>query len=294
MTNSEAAEIHGAFAGIRRRLATSRNARRVPVVAAFVILGVVLAIAVFGTSLSPHDPTVSLTVPNRQPGGSFPLGTDSLGRDVLSRIMAGTRYTVALAFGATLFALLIGIVLGSVAGYFGGWIDIVVSRVIEMFLTVPHLIFAILLVAFLGNAWWVVIVVLGLTMWPATARLARSEALRLRDREFVEASRIAGVGTAGVIARHVLPNGLGPVIANASLQVAEAVLLSAGLSFIGLGDPSAISWGKMIQEAQGAFQTAWWAVVYPGLALTILLLSLHTIGDWVGRVLGKEDEGVIA
>ncbi|SFE05658.1 peptide/nickel transport system permease protein [Actinacidiphila alni] len=276
------------------RAAGRRPSVRTTVVAvACAVMFLALVLAALHSAITPDDPTKSLAAPNSSPSAAHPFGTDSLGRDVLSRIMAGTRYTMVLAVGSTAVSLVVGTVLGLLAGYFVGWTDTAVSRLVEMFLTIPHLFLAILLVAFLGNQWWVVVVVLGLTMWPVTARLARAEALRLRGREFVEASRIAGVGGLRVIVRHVAPNGLGPVVANASMQMAEAVLLSAGLSYIGLGDPSQISWGGMIQEAQGSFQTAPWAIVCPGAALTVLLLSLHTLGDVAVRVLGGGNEADI-
>lgn len=249
------------------------------------ILLAVLVAAAFGPAIAPHDPYALLLSPNQSPSSAAWFGTDGLGRDVLSRLIAGTRYTVGVALGATTIAVLFGVLVGALAGYFGGWIDVVLSRITEMFLTVPSLFFAILLVAFIGTQWWVVAIVLGATMWPATARLTRAEVLALRDRAFVEAARIAGVGAPRVIVQHVLPNGIAPVIANASLQMAEAVLLTAGLSFIGIGDPSAISWGKMIQEGQATFPTTWWLILMPALALVLLLFSLHTFADSLTKLL---------
>lgn len=268
-----------------------RQARTAGALLAVAVLAVAIVVAIGERSLTPFDPDASLFTPNTAPNVENLLGTDRLGRDLFSRIVAGTRYTMALAFGATLLALLLGVALGAAAGYLGGVVDVVVSRVIEMFLTIPSLIFAILLVAFLGNEWWVVTVVLAVTMWPVTARLTRAEVLALRGRAFVEAAEVASVPGVSIVWHHVLPNGLAPVVANASLQMAEAVLLSAGLSYLGLADPTAISWGKMIQEGQASFQTAWWQVVFPGLALTVVLLALHAVADVLSSLLkGGDDE----
>jgi peptide/nickel transport system permease protein len=277
--------------GKRALVRLPRSIRTPGAIAAIVVLLVVLVCALFGDAIAPYPPTTSLFSPNVAPNAANLLGTDGLGRDLLSRIIAGTSYTMGLAVGATALALIVGVLLGALAGFFGGWVDAIVSRIVEMFLTIPSLFFAILLVAFLGSQWWVVTIVLGATMWPITARLTRSEVLALRGRSFVEAAQTAGVPGGLVVWRHVLPNGIAPVVANASLQMAEAVLLSAGLSFIGLGDPSAISWGKMIQEGQSTFQTAWWQVIFPGLALSIVLLALHVLADSIGEHLrGGDDE----
>ncbi|MBF9235675.1 ABC transporter permease [Microvirga alba] len=245
--------------------------------------------ALFGESLAPHSAHALLAASDLPPDSEFYFGTDHLGRDVFSRVLEGTRYTILLALGATLLSLVTGTIVGAIAGYFGGAVDLVVSRLIEVFLTIPRLFLVILLAAFLGSHTWVIVLVIGGTMWPINARLMRAQALTLRERAFVKAAELAGVSRWRILFRHIIPNGLSPVLAKASLQIAEAILLEAGLSFLGLGDPSRISWGKMMQEGQAGFPDAWWPEVFPGLALALLLIAIHLVGDSIRTGLAISD-----
>ena len=271
-------------------------ARNIPVInwIGCAIVAVFIALAILGDAVAPYDPHALLTAPDSPPTADYPFGVDHLGRDILSRVISGARYTILLALGATALSLSLGFLIGGVAGYFGGMVDIILSRCIEIFLTIPRLFLVILLAAFLGSNIWVTIFVIGGTMWPINARLTRAQALTLRERAFVKAAETAGLPRWRILLTHIAPNASGPLVANSSLQIAEAVLLEAGLSFLGLGDPSRISWGKMIQEGQAGFPDAWCAEIFPGLALALLLLSIHLLGDALRRRLAVADEAVEA
>ncbi|MBL0928598.1 MAG: ABC transporter permease [Alphaproteobacteria bacterium] len=247
------------------------------------------ALTLFGDTLAPHSAHELLSASDMPPDAEFFFGTDHLGRDVFSRVLEGTRYTVLLALAATLISPVTGTIVGAVAGYFGGMIDLVTSRLIEVFLTIPRLFLVILLAAFLGSHAWVIVLVIGGTMWPVNARLMRAQALTLRERGYVKAAELAGVSRFRILFRHIIANGLSPVLAKSSLQIAEAILLEAGLSFLGLGDPSRISWGKMMQEGQAGFPSIWWPEVFPGLALALLLIAIHLTGDSIRSFLAVAD-----
>jgi len=247
------------------------------------------ALTLFGDALAPYSAHELLSASDMPPDAEFFFGTDHLGRDVFSRVLEGTRYTVLLALAATLISLVTGTIVGAVAGYFGGMIDLVTSRLIEVFLTIPRLFLVILLAAFLGSHAWVIVLVIGGTMWPVNARLMRAQALTLRERGYVKAAELAGVSRLRILFRHIIANGLSPVLAKSSLQIAEAILLEAGLSFLGLGDPSRISWGKMMQEGQAGFPSIWWPEVFPGLALALLLIAIHLTGDSIRTFLAVSD-----
>lgn len=243
------------------------------------IFAITLFLALFGHFVAPFSPNALVSPALAGPSDLHWLGTDHLGRDILSRVIAGARYTVLLAIGATGISLLVGILLGTLAGYFSGIADMVISRFTEVVLVIPRLFLVLLLVAFVGTHGWVILVVIGLTTWPVNARLMRAQVLSLRERAFVKAAEVGGVSSLKILVRHILPNSIAPIIANSTLQMAEAVLLEAGLSFLGLGDPNQLSWGRMIQEGQAGFPFAWWPVIFPGAALAVVLLALHLLGD---------------
>ena len=245
----------------------------------------IVFIGVFGPAIAPYNPREFSGDPFEASGAKHWLGTDNLGRDVLSQLLCGTRLTVFLAFGATGISLMIGVVLGAVAGYFGQRVDSLLSWLFQITLTIPRLFLAMLLIALFGTDVWVTIAVIGFTIWPSNARLMRAQVLSVKNRPFVLASRVAGVSGARILISHIVPNSIGSVIANTSLQMAQAVLLEASLSFLGLGDVERITWGQIIYTGKMYMRSAWWTVVFPGLALIFLLLSLHLVGDGFARIL---------
>lgn len=258
-------------------------AQRMAIVGA-ALLAAVAATAIFAPLVSPYDP-FGLNPPLLPPSDAHRLGTDPLGRDVLSQIFWGGRVSLAFAFGAAALSLAVGVVMGAVPGYVGGVVDDVFTRVFDLFLVIPRLFLIILIVALLGTNMLFVIAVIGLTLWPSNAKLMRAQVLSIKKRGYVQAAIASGVSPVAIIFRHVIPNGLAPVIANSTLQMAYAVLTEAGLSFLGLGDPNQISWGQILNAGQGYIRSAPWIVVAPGLAIVTLLLGLHLVGDAVTRVL---------
>lgn len=262
-----------------RRFAHERSA-----VAGLVLLLVVVACAVLAPVIAPYDP-LALHRPLLGPSPEFLLGTDQLGRDVLSFTLWGARVSLTFALGAAAISVVVGVIVGAIPAYVGGVTDDVASRVVELFLMIPRLFLIITVVAILGNSLVFVVAVIGLTIWPSNAKIMRAQVLTLKRRAFVMASVSAGSRPLTVLFRHVVPNGIAPVIANSTLQMASAVVTEAGLAFLGLSDPNYPSWGQLLNQAQSYLTTAPWLAVVPGVALVILLLALHLVGDGVARVL---------
>ena len=207
------------------------------------------------------------------------MGSDYLGRDVFAGFIGGGRTTLAVAAVAAAMSVVIGIVIGSLAGYYGRWIDAALMRLTELFQTLPTLLFAMVLVTMLEPSSRTVALAIGLVSWPTTARLSRAEFLRLREMEFVKAARSVGAGDLRIMLRTILPNAMPPLLVATTLTVGVAILFEAGLSFLGLGDSSAISWGSMIGNNRGYILEAWWTVTFPGFAIFFTVLSISLIGD---------------
>jgi len=215
----------------------------------------------------------------------FPLGTDALGRDVLAGLAYGAQVSLLIGLISTAAALLIGIPIGLVAGYFGGRTDDVLMRFTEFFQTVPSFALAIVLVAIFQPSIKSIIAAIGIVSWPPVARLVRGEVLSLRSREYVEAAILSGQTHFTIITRQILPNTLSPIIVLASLMVATAILLESSLSFMGLGDPNLMSWGYMIGAARTVIRQAWWLSFFPGVAILLTVLALNLIGEGLNDAL---------
>lgn len=214
------------------------------------------------------------------PGGDHLLGTDAIGRDVLSGMIHGSRIALTIGFLSMSIAISIGIVLGSLAGYYGGWVDVIISRLIELIITLPQFFLIITVVAmFQAGSIWLVMILIGLTGWTGIARFTRGEFLRVRNMEFVSAATALGFQNRRIIFRHVLPNALAPVLVSAAFGIASAILTEASLSFLGFGvPPTTVTWGSVLSDARGNI-TAWWLAVFPGLAIFISVLCYNLIGD---------------
>jgi peptide/nickel transport system permease protein len=214
------------------------------------------------------------------------LGTDQLGRDSLSRLIAGARISLITATAAIVVAGSLGVLLGLIAGYFGGLLDMTIMRIVDAFLALPFILMALALVAALGAGLGNIVLVMILTNWARYARLVRSEVLSIKERDFVTLARIAGVSRLRIAWRHVLPNAINSVAVLAVLDFGRAIILESSLSFLGLGiQPPDVSWGSMLADGKSEMQFAWWLAVWPGLAILIAVLSFNTVGEWLkGRL----------
>ena len=276
-----------------------KRARRHGVALAGLVVVVASAVAaVLAPALAPDDPVRNdllerLTPPMWVPGGSarHPLGTDTLGRDVVSRLLYGARVSLIVGFSAVVLAGTLGVVLGLVAGYYGGRLDDLLMRVGDVQLAFPALVLAIAVLAVLGSGLGNVVLVLGVTGWVTYARIARAEALSLRHREFVESARALGARDAGILWRHVLPNVLPPLVVVATFSVARTIIAEASLSFLGLGlPPPAPSWGAMLDEGRNYLTTGWWLALFPGVAILAVVLGINLVGDWLRDALDPRVE----
>ena len=249
------------------------------------ILTVMLVLAIFAPVICPGNPIFSVGVPLQAPGQDFLLGTDYLGRDVWAMLVWGSRVSIIFAFGASVLSLLVGIVLGALSGYIGGWLDDLMCRVLELFYIIPRTFLVILMVAFFGSSISLMVIIVGLTIWPSNAKIMRAQVLTLKRRGYVQAADVAGGTKLSILFRHIVPNGMGPVLSNSVLQMAQAVLTEASLSFLGLGDPNQASWGLILNAGQRNISTAPWLVIAPGIALALLLLAFNLIGTALHRTL---------
>lgn len=249
-------------------------------VGAILLLGM-LGLALAAPLLYPGDPLDMVTTPLLWPGqdGAFPLGSDSMGRDVLAGIAHGARISLIIGVVAALLSLVIGILVGATAGYFGGHVDAILMRITELFQTMPTFLFVIVVVAIGQPSVPVIVLAIGLASWPVIARLVRAEFRALRETEFVLAARSQGFGHLRIIVQEMLPNALPPVIVTTSVLVASAILIESALSFLGMGDPNAVSWGSMIGEGRELLRTAWFLTALPGAAIVLTVLALNMVGD---------------
>jgi peptide/nickel transport system permease protein len=251
-----------------------------------VILILVVALAIAAPALFPDDPWDLVAAPFQPPlSEQLWLGSDMLGRDVAADIAYGARVSLLIGVASTLAALLIGVTIGAIAGYFGGRVDDAIMRVTELFQTIPGFILAILLVATLGPSLTNVILAIGAVSWPSLARLTRAEFMRLRGREFVQAAICQGQPPVSVVLRHILPNAISPIIVTGSLMIASAILIESALSFMGLGDPNLMSWGFMVGASRTVIRQAWWMSVFPGIAILLTVLAINLVGEGLNDTL---------
>jgi peptide/nickel transport system permease protein len=262
-----------------------RYARNRLAVAGGLFLLLILVLVAIAPLLYPGTGFGLAGKPMQPPGKDFPLGTDTLGRDIAAAIVHGARTSMLIGASATLGAVLIGTVIGGLAGYYRGATDVALMRVTEFFQTIPSFILAILLVAILSPSVSSEILAIAIVSWPGIARLVRGEFAALGGREFVLACEGLGASDARIIFRHLVPNCAGPLIAVASLLVASAILFESGLSFLGLGDPNRMSWGLMISAGREVLRSAWWICTFPGIAIVLTVLSINLVGDGLNEAL---------
>jgi peptide/nickel transport system permease protein len=260
---------------------------------AAVATAAVVVAALFAGSLAPHDPVEQNIIDRLAPPGSagHPLGTDHLGRDVLSRLIHGARVAMVVGLTTVVISGLLGLAIGLVAGHYGGLADAGLMRLLDVQLSMPFMLLALTIIGLLGPSLATIVGVLAITGWVVYARVVRAEVLSLRTREFIAACRSLGGSDGRIICRHLLPNVLASVIVVATLEVARMMLLESALSFLGLGvRPPTPSWGAMLADGRLYLATAWWLATFPGLAIALTVLSLNVVGDWLRDVLDPELE----
>jgi len=262
------------------------------VIFGFFIISIVIIAALFSPALAPHDPyeqnlSQRLKPPFWMKGGSleYVLGTDQLGRDVLSRLIYSSRITLIVVVTSVVLAATVGVGLGLIAGFWGGWLDSAIMGVTNFFFSFPYVLLAIALMAVIGPGFNTLILVLGLTSWPIYTRIIRSEVFSIKERDFVEAARALGVREKTILRRHILPNVFNSVLVTATLEVARQIINEAFFSFLGLGvQPPIPSWGNMISDGKQYIFVSWWLITFPGIAIFLTALATNVIGDWLRDV----------
>ncbi len=252
-----------------------------------IIILTTIAMAVLAGWVYPDGPWTIAGTPRQWPGvnPAYPLGTDSLGRDLAAGVLHGARVSLAVGGAAALFSIIIGTVFGGVSGYYGGWVDDVLMRITDAMQTIPSFLSAIAIVGIVGASLPTIVLAIAIVSWPMIARLVRAEFLRLRTYDFVQSCRIIGMSDFRIIFGQILPNCLAPIIVASSVLVATAIIVEASLSFLGLGDPNQMSWGTILGNGRSALRSAWYITAVPASALVLTVLALNLIGDALNDVL---------
>ncbi len=276
----------------RREFWTRLKRNRMAMTGLALVLGL-FVVSICAPWLAPYDPnSIDLKQVLMPPSPAHLLGTDTLGRDVLSRIIYGSRVSLKVGFVAVGLATLIGLFVGALAGYYGGWVDQVLMRLVDLMLCFPAFFLILAVIAVLQPSIWNIMVVIGLTSWMGVARLVRAEFLSLREREFVTAARALGASDTRLILRHMLPNALAPIMVSATLGVAGAILTESALSFLGLGvQPPTPSWGNILTAGKDNIEIAWWLSVFPGLAILITVMSYNLLGEGIREAIDPRLKG---
>ncbi|HLJ61232.1 MAG TPA: ABC transporter permease [bacterium] len=279
------AAVGGLSAAARRR---SPIGLQLTLFVGLTLVGLSLAAALGAPVLAPRNPEAAdlrarLTPPAwLAPGSPYLLGTDAIGRDMLSRIIFGARISLEVGLVSVALSSVVGTALGLVGGYYGGWWDEAMMRLADLQLSFPFILFALVVIAVLGPGLSRIIFVLAVTQWASYARLVRSEALAVKEADYIQAARALGIRDRRIIWRHMLPNALGAVVVLATLSIANNILLEAALTFLGLGvDPAVPSWGGMLADSRNYIETAWWDSTFPGLAIMLAVMGFNLMGDWL-------------
>ena len=263
----------------------SRFRRNVAAVVALVVLSLIVLAALVGPFMYDVDPFDMVGRPSMPPSGRFLLGTDVSGRDILAGLIHGARVSLLIGFAASLIATAIGLVIGALAGYYGGWVDDLLMRITEVFQVIPRFFLALGIAAIFGASLAGIVFIIGILNWAEIARLLRAEIMACKSQPYVDAARAYGASDAAIIVGEILPNALTPVIVAAALQVASAVLVEASLSFLGAGDPNTMSWGTMLNAAQQYLKQAWWIATFPGAAICLMTLGVALAADGLNDAL---------
>ncbi len=271
--------------GIRSIMATRHGA------IGLCMLLALAAIAVLAPWIAPYGPFEQTPTSLAAPGGASHFGTDNVGRDIFSMVVYGTRASLAIGFGAAFAALLVGGTVGVLAGYFRGTVEAVLMRVVELFQTLPVIMFVLFAVALFGSSFWLLIAAVTLAIWPAEARLVFGQYIKLRERDFVFAAKVMDLSTFHIIVRELLPNAMQPVVVQVALDASIAILIEAGLGFLGLSDPNMVSWGQMLYSAQAFMAQAWWMSVFPGAAICLAVIAFNLFADGLNDVYDVRRKG---
>ncbi|MFT7458365.1 MAG: peptide/nickel transport system permease protein [Planctomycetota bacterium] len=248
----------------------------------------VILMAIFGLTIYPNDPFEMVGAPMTAPGEEFWLGTDYLGRDVLTGVIHGAAVTLAIGFSATICTAIIGVIIGVLSGFYGGWVDNLLMRVTEFFQVLPPILFVMVLISLFTPSIYVIVLAIAIVSWPGIARLTRAEFLRIKELEYVMAERAMGAANLSIMFKVIVPNALPPLIVAIALNVGTAILFEAALSFLGLGDPNAYSWGYMIGSSREYIWDSWWTITFPGLAIFLTVLGFSLIGDGLNDALNPK------
>ncbi len=253
-----------------------------------ILLTTIIFVAVLAPLIATHDPFALNDDMVKSPGKDYILGTDGLGRDIFSGILYGARTSIIIGIVAASISGIIGTLAGGIAGFYGGKIDAVLSEIINMFLMMPTFFLILIIVALFGSSMLNVMIVIGLTTWTGNARLMRAQALSLKQRTFVKSLETIGESKFQTLVKHIIPNGIFPIIANTTMNISGAILTESALSFLGLGDPNIISWGQMVFNGKAYLTNGWWISTFSGAAIVLTVLTFYLIGDGLNSVLSPK------
>ena len=255
------------------------------------ILVLLAAVALLAPLIAPYDPLQQVQESLASPSFAHPFGTDNIGRDIFSLVIYGTRTSLAIGLGSALGALLIGAAVGMLAGFFRGAAEAVFMRVAELFQTLPVIVVVLFTVALFGSSFWLLLTAVTLAIWPVEARLIYGQYVRLRGMDFVAAAKVADLSTTHIILREILPNAIQPVVVQVALDASVAILIEAGLGFLGLSDPNTVSWGQLLYVAQDYMTLAWWMSFFPGAAICLAVVGLNLFSDGLNEIIDPRARG---
>ena len=255
------------------------------------ILVLLAAVALLAPLIAPYDPLQQVQESLAPPSFAHPFGTDNIGRDIFSLVIYGTRTSLAIGLGSALGALLIGAAVGMLAGFFRGAAEAVFMRVAELFQTLPVIVVVLFTVALFGSSFWLLLTAVTLAIWPVEARLIYGQYVRLRGMDFVAAAKVADLSTTHIILREILPNAIQPVVVQVALDASVAILIEAGLGFLGLSDPNTVSWGQLLYVAQDYMTLAWWMSFFPGAAICLAVVGLNLFSDGLNEIIDPRARG---
>lgn len=274
------------FTKIKRMLSLINQIRQLKI--GIILLTIIILLALFAPLIATHDPFSLNDDMVSPPSKNYLLGTDGLGRDIFSGILYGARTSIVIGVVAASISGIVGTLIGGISGFYGGKIDTVLSELINVFLMMPTFFLILIIVALFGSSMLNVMIVIGITTWTGNARLMRAQALSLKQRTFVKSLETIGESKFRTLIKHIIPNGIFPIIANTTMNISEAILTESGLSFLGLGDPNVMSWGQMVYNGKSYLTNGWWISTFSGAAIVLTVLAFYLIGDGMNNILSPK------